>query len=273
MTFDPGAWWSDSLQLRASRCFQALIRQTGPHQFQERGAEPNLGGRLLYTGEANADSWAIVVAGNVAGCATLAATADSSTQKQLIREGVIDFLVTSLDEALRILKNEIRKRNAVAVCVAARPEPIEREMRARGVQPDMVFAGTGDEPGVPVDFGAGSLVIRSTEPDPGLAFVTWQVSESAARWMPKLDSISLDLLPNDAWEHRWIRLSPRYCGRAALDHRAMHCAPHVAQEIISRFRDSVQSGEIGAEVAMHLASGDESKVFRITPGGEGKEQS
>ena len=34
-----------------------------------------------------------------------------------MRDGVIDFLVTSLDEALRILKNEMRKRTAVAVCV------------------------------------------------------------------------------------------------------------------------------------------------------------
>ena len=56
-------------------------------------------------------------AANIAGAASLSATADVATQKQAIRDGVVDFLVTSLDEAARILKNEIRKRQPVAVCV------------------------------------------------------------------------------------------------------------------------------------------------------------
>ncbi len=46
--------------------------------------------------------------------------------------------MTSLDEALRILKNEIRKRETVAVCVAAAPETVEREMLERGVLPDLL---------------------------------------------------------------------------------------------------------------------------------------
>ena len=64
---------------------------------------------------------ALVVAANIAGAATLAATADRAAQKQALRDGVADFLVTSLDEALRILKNQLRKRETVAVCVALRP--------------------------------------------------------------------------------------------------------------------------------------------------------
>ena len=76
-----------------------------------------------------------MVAGNIAGAASLAATADPVAQKQAIREGVVNFLVTSLDEALRILKNEIRKRETVAVCVAASPQAVAAEMLERGVLP------------------------------------------------------------------------------------------------------------------------------------------
>lgn len=268
MTFDPATRSVDSLQLRAHVFFLALANQAERYQFQQAGAEPSLGGKLLYAGEINSDSQALVVAGNVAGCATLAATADSSIQKQVIRDGAVDFLVTSLDEALRILKNEIRKRNAVAVCVAARREVIEREMRERGVQPDIVLAGAAGEQGRATDFGAGSVAVQTTEPEPGLVLVNWEVSEAPVRWMPKLDAIVLDCLPADSWEHRWVRLSPRYCGKTAMAQRTLYCAPQVAQEIIRRVADSVQRDEISAEVAVHFVSRGESRLFRMSPRGE-----
>jgi hypothetical protein len=65
-----------------------------------------------------------------------------------------DFLVTSLDEALRILKNEIRKREAVAVCVAAAPRPWRCEMLERGVLPDLLRPA--DESSAHSPFVAGS---------------------------------------------------------------------------------------------------------------------
>ena len=104
---------------------------------------PSLGGKLLYAGELDGSGRVLVVAGNVAGAASLAATAIQRAQKQAIRDGVVDFLVNSLDEALRILKNEIRKRETVAVCMGAAPEAVEREMPERGVLPRSVAAGRG----------------------------------------------------------------------------------------------------------------------------------
>ena len=80
-----------------------------------------LGGSLLYAGELDRDSRALIVAANIAGAASLAATADRTAQKQALRDGVADFPVNSLDEALRILKNQLRKREPVAVCVGLRP--------------------------------------------------------------------------------------------------------------------------------------------------------
>jgi urocanate hydratase len=76
---------------------------------------------------------ALVVAGNIAGAATLTVTSDVDAQKHAVRDGTVDFLVTSLDEALRILKNEIRKGATVAVRVGEPLEDVEREMVERGV--------------------------------------------------------------------------------------------------------------------------------------------
>ena len=105
--------------------------------------ESGLGGRLFYAGELDEEGRALIVAANIAGAATLAASADRAAQKQAIRDGVADFLVNSLDEALRILKNQLRKRETVAVSVTMKPAAMEREMNERGVAPDLVRRDAG----------------------------------------------------------------------------------------------------------------------------------
>lgn len=253
----------DSLQLEASAFYCALTRSSSLSADIDSDGKPSLGGKLLYAGELDARGRALVIAGNVAGCATLVATADAAVQKQSIYDGVADFLVNSLDEALRILKNEIRTRKTVAVCVGVAPGSIEQEMKERGVQPDLVLGGRRDQQRTMLQFGAGSREVHLIEADTGRAFLTWRVAQAPARWMPKLDAIALECLASDSWGRRWIRLSPRYCGRAASAQRALHCDPQIAEEIISSIYASVQRGEIGVEVAASLLIGDDHKVFRI----------
>ena len=161
--------------------------------------EPDLGGSLLYAGELHQEGRALVAASNIAGAASLCATANQQAQKQAIRDGIADFLVTSLDEGLRILKNEIRKRAPVAVCIAAAPAPIEAEMAERGVVPDFLASGSGDH-SLPDD----------------IALVSWSVSAAPAHWMPKLDAFALECAADlSGAARRWLRLSPRYLGRLA----------------------------------------------------------
>src|SRR5438270_10726114 len=98
----------------------------------------DLGGKLLYAGALDDNGRALITAANIAGAASLCATENEQDQKQAIRDGIVDFLVTSLDEALRILKNEIRKRAPVAVCIAAPHAESELQMSERGVAPDLL---------------------------------------------------------------------------------------------------------------------------------------
>ena len=166
----------------------------------EGADELEFGGKLLYAGQLDEDSRGLIVASNIAGAALLCATVDEHAQKRAVRDGIVDFLVTSLDEALRILKNEIRKQAPVAVCIAAAPEEIESQMSERGVKPDFLHPG---------DALAGSL-------SDDTALVSWSVSRAPARWMPKLDRFALECaaeLPE--LTQRWLRMSPRYLGRMA----------------------------------------------------------
>jgi urocanate hydratase len=250
-----------SLQREAYGFYFALTRSASV--AADSREEPGLGGKLLYAGKLDAESRALVVAANVAGCATLAATDETSAQKQSIRDGVFDFLVTSLDEALRILKNEIRTHKTVAVCVGRSHELVEQEMLDRGVQPDFVFVGFSGQERTVEHFGKASQEIQFIRPEPGLALLSWQVAEAPARWMPKLDAFAVECLEADPWARRWIRLSPRYCGRSALAPRVLYCDPRAAKEIIQRIADSVRKNEIGAEVSATLEAGGECTLFRM----------
>jgi urocanate hydratase len=219
--------------LEVERLYASLMRFVAP------AAEPSLGGRLLYAGELDAPARALLVAANIAGAASLAATADPVAQKQAVRDGVADFLVNSLDEALRILKNEIRKRETVAVCIAVAPEAIEREMQERGVVPDIVQ---------PIKQGA--------EPEDNV-LLAWSVATAPAHWLPKFDAIALDCLGKTGTSKigaalRWLRLAPRYLGRLGQGLRVLRCGADAAKEFESRVREAVDHGEISVAVDIRL---------------------
>jgi hypothetical protein len=244
------------------RIYAALLLSANTHA----STEPSLGGMLLYAAELDPHGRALLVAGNIAGAASLAATADPAAQKQAIRDGVADFLVNTLDEALRILKNEIRKCEAVAVCVAAAPQAVEREMMERGVLPDLL----------PSHFSSDSTTslwqcARRIEPakvEDNEAIVTWSVAAAPAQWLPKLDALALDCFRLDsnveaAAARRWLRLAPRYLGRLAQGFRVLRCHRDAADKFVSRVKIAVECGEIGVEVQIVL-NGSE-KVLRFHP--------
>ena len=65
---------------------------------------------------------------------------DPSTEhlKAAVRNGSCDFMVNTLDESLRVLKNELRKKKALSVGLLGEATAILPAMVERGVQPDLV---------------------------------------------------------------------------------------------------------------------------------------
>ncbi len=251
--------------LQVERHYAGLLRFASGEADHE---EPCLGGKLLYAGELVPAGRALLVAANIAGAASLAATADAAAQKQAIRDGVADFLVNSLDEALRILKNEIRKRETVAVCIAAAPQGVEREMLERGVLPDLLAPLTrSNSP----SFGHTVPRIELFPAPASHVLVTWRVATAPAQWLPKLDAIALDCLPatpnrETRATRRWLRLAPRYLGRLSQGARLLRCETNVAKEFVACVQKAVDQGEIATEVHITLTGDQEALVLRVSPG-------
>ena len=111
----------------------------------------------------------------------------------------------------------------------------------------------------------GQIFQRAVDcPDAELALLQWQVAESPARWMGKLDAIALDCLQPDSWAHRWIRMYPRYCGRSAQARRALYCDLELARHIVDIFTAAVRNGAVGTEVMASLTIDDETKMSRLS---------
>jgi hypothetical protein len=234
--------------------------------MQTAAADPEtgLGGRLFYAGELDEKGRALVVAANIAGAATLVATGDRAAQKQALRDGVADFLVNSLDEALRVLKNQLRKRESVSVSVVLAPATIESEMRVRGVAPDLQ---RWDALIAPINDRLTADEIAKPGAAKVPAVVTWSVASSPAQWLPRLDGIALDCLDADAWAaRRWVRLAPRYLGRMAQNQGLLICNQEFAARFVDKVRMHVEQGEIGVAVEVRLRCGNEHEEHRIIPG-------
>jgi hypothetical protein len=207
-------------------CFRALIAAGTAPEKQD------LGGTLLYAGELDEEGRAIVIGGNVAGCGTLSIAADPAAQKRAIHDGIVDFLVTSLDEALRILKNEIRKHATVAVCVGKAADDVEREMQERGVQPDITRESVR------------SHLLQQTAKSRSVR-VFWMLESAPLAALPKIDAIAQECLDRaDTWNARWIRLAPRYLRRVAPNTRVVDADREFADRFMQRARSAYQAREI-----------------------------
>lgn len=98
------------------------------HFIELTSITPDPGGSLVFYGELDRIGMEIAVAANIAGVASPGVDAEPGRVKQAVRNGVCDFMVNSLDEALRILKNEIRKKQPVAVGLVGDPRVVIAEM-------------------------------------------------------------------------------------------------------------------------------------------------
>ena len=268
MNSNPPAALEFALQIE--RYYAGLILAAGT----SLNAESSLGGKLLYVGQLDAEARALLAAANIAGAASLAVSADADAGKQAIRDGVVDFLVTSLDEALRILKNEIRKRSTVAVCVTVEPNASNTDfadlLLERGVLPDLMPLRSAPAPEFAAFLSQGARPVVAIHPDTNQAIVTWSVADAPAQWMPKLDALAFDCLGTDqspaaATACRWLRLAPRYLGRMAQGLRLLRCDERIAANFIERVREKVERGEIGVTVKITIDCMGQPKFYSYAP--------
>jgi urocanate hydratase len=98
----------------------------------------DLAGKLVVTGGMGGMGGAQPLAATMNGAAFLGIDVDPERIKRRVKAGYCDVMVTSLDEALRILKNAVRKREAASVGLVGNCADVIPELARRGVVPDLL---------------------------------------------------------------------------------------------------------------------------------------
>jgi len=89
-------------------------------------------GQLVMAAFDGAAESGVSAAASLAGAASLVVDADSASIKDHYRDGAFDFVVNTLDEALRAIKNQIRQGQPIAIGLMAEPAAVMAEAEERG---------------------------------------------------------------------------------------------------------------------------------------------
>lgn len=204
----------------------------------------SLGGKLLLRSRLDADGIASVVGASIAGAVSLCVDDDASRLREGLRAGLIDFVVANLDEALRILKNEIRRALPVSVGLTTDPVTSIGEMIKRGLQPDLLSGVQADNF---VEHGA-LAVPDDPSPDPETSLVEWTVAESPAQSMARIAQFAANALdPARIDTHarrRWLQQAPRYLGRAFSGRQCLRMTGSEVSSLLPLARTEIPSVEI-----------------------------
>jgi urocanate hydratase len=98
----------------------------------------DLSGKLIVSGGMGGMGGAQPLAATMTGAAFLGIDVDPEHIKKRLKTGYCDFMVTTLDEALRILKNAVRKKENVSVGLVGNCADIIPQLAERGVVPDIL---------------------------------------------------------------------------------------------------------------------------------------
>src|SRR5215813_9697735 len=97
-----------------------------------------LEGKLIVSGGMGGMGGAQPLAATMAGAAFLGIDVDPERIKKRLKTGYCDFMVNTLDEALRILKNAVGKKENVSVGLVGNCADVIPELAERGVVPDIL---------------------------------------------------------------------------------------------------------------------------------------
>jgi urocanate hydratase len=178
----------------------------------------SFGGKLLLCADLGEAGFAYSLAMSIAGGTFLGVESRPQRLKEALRDGVCDYMVNSLDEALRVLKNEIRKKTPISVGLLGDLTSIVKEAVDRGVQPEFVVAGTSLPDAAVLDVflerGAINLITAAAQVErvqPADLVVACAASTSILRNFERAVTTVLD--GSTASRLKWAESSPRYFRR------------------------------------------------------------
>jgi hypothetical protein len=218
-----------------------------------------LAGRLLLIDGLADEGDALLIAASIAGAASLVLETRTEAIRYCVRNGIVDFAVTNLNEALRILKNELRKKQPIGVLVERDAAAVLAEMVERGAQPDML-RWTMPEPALNAHID--TLMERGARPLPGslesgaypvradaTSEVCWRAGEGGSSALRQLELLAAQILPpTDVERQNWIARAPRYLPRALRLERRVSMTQRERVEFVASVEERAQQGTLAAPV-------------------------
>jgi hypothetical protein len=98
---------------------------------------PTWGGNLIVSLGLDSYGAALSTAANIAGAVSLAIDQNPDHLREVVHTATCDFVVNTLDEAIRAMKNEIRKHAPLSVALNADPTLALNEILERGLAPQL----------------------------------------------------------------------------------------------------------------------------------------
>jgi Urocanase Rossmann-like domain len=215
----------------------------------------SLARRLLLIDGLADEGDALLIAASIAGAASLVLETSVEMVRHCVRNGIADFAVNTLDEALRILKNEIRKGQPIAVLLERQPADVLAEMVERGAQPDLL-RWTSIDPASQSNIKM--LRQRGAHPLPGpfesdpdsTREVCWRTEDSSAA-LRQLDLLAAQILPQpDAERQNWIARAPRYLPRALRLERRVQMTPEESAAFLAAIEERNRQSVLAAKVSV-----------------------
>ncbi len=191
--------------------------------------EKSWAGKLVIGAGEGCSSSGLPAACSLAGAACLLLESSAAEAKAVLRDGGIDFLVSTVDEGLRTLKNEIRKERPLAVVVSGDASAALAELLERGVLPDLFLqaptsafpTGTtawADVRRLEMSAEDSTEELRGFLSDRELVSCTWPLPGRAA--VRAFDQELLELIDEeDALRRRWLEGIGRHQRSADQDYR------------------------------------------------------
>ncbi len=181
----------------------------------------SLAGRWLLVDGLAQEGDVLLIAASIAGAASFVLETRTEAVRHCVRNGIVDCAVTTFDESLHILKNELRKQQPIAVLLEQEPNRTLAAMVECGAQPDMLRwmeTERGLEPAA-----IATMRMRGALPLPdadGSGFdresdVCWRAGDGGSAVLRQTDLLAAKTLPaEDAERQNWIARAPRYLPRA-----------------------------------------------------------
>ena len=204
---------------------------------------PTWGGSFILSLGLNPEGATLSVAANIAGAVSLAIDNDPTHLREVVRTGAVDFIVTTLDEAIRAMKNEVRKHSPLSVALNTDPIPTLAEVLERGLAPQLfatflpqrpriteaattlhsigaTLIDLTESPEPPAGFQSAQTILTPYLKDGGWTLQTFTFDTPST--LRAFDAKALDLMPpEDTLRRRWLESAPRLLQRQRPPQRAL----------------------------------------------------